>query len=181
MRRGHEYFVRAKAWLLLLLILSPVLLFVSLTVSAAPVNLGEHAIQLLMLVATILFNILYFIWIWSIGYRLMEIATDLHQLGKIIFSISTVFVFIFLPVFGLSAIYADLPEILELFLTLLSTIAVVSMLYMLVYVSCAIVAFESRTTQSHGSCFGTFLSLWFFPVGIWFAQPRVNNLYKTHK
>ena len=43
----------------------------------------------------------------------------------------------------------------------------------------AIVLAESHKKQKFDRYIGTFFLLWFFPIGIWFVQPRLNRLVEN--
>ena len=41
-----------------------------------------------------------------------------------------------------------------------------------------IVHIEEMKKVGFNRVFGTFFLIWFYPFGIWFVQPRINNLNK---
>ena len=43
----------------------------------------------------------------------------------------------------------------------------------------SIVLAETQRKQNFNRYIGTFLLLWFFPIGIWFVQPRLNRLIEA--
>ena len=44
-----------------------------------------------------------------------------------------------------------------------------------------LVILETRKPAICWQYFGTFLAAFFFPIGIWFIQPRINQLYAAHQ
>jgi uncharacterized RDD family membrane protein YckC len=52
------------------------------------------------------------------------------------------------------------------------------MLYLLYFVSKNLVLAETRKPASFPDYAGPFFLIWFFPIGIWFTQPRINRLYE---
>jgi hypothetical protein len=40
---------------------------------------------------------------------------------------------------------------------------------------------ETRKPAICWQYFGTFFAAFFFPLGIWFLQPRINDLYASHQ
>jgi hypothetical protein len=51
------------------------------------------------------------------------------------------------------------------------------MLYTLYFVSKSLVLAKSGQSAPFHSYIGLFLLIWFFPIGVWIVQPRVNRLY----
>ena len=43
-----------------------------------------------------------------------------------------------------------------------------------------IVNAETQKENSFIDSLGTFLLLWFYPIGIWFVQPRINAVYNAN-
>ena len=44
-----------------------------------------------------------------------------------------------------------------------------------------LVIVETRKPAICWQYFGTFFAVFFFPIGIWFIQPRINELYAAHQ
>lgn len=55
-------------------------------------------------------------------------------------------------------------------------LSVVAMFSLLVLVARNVAIAEKQAGLSTGSSAGLFFAAWFFPIGIWFIQPRVNRL-----
>ena len=78
--------------------------------------------------------------------------------------------------FLLGPFFISSPEIFVLSLFLpIATIAAIT--YLLVFAARSIVIAERQSAAvSFSDYSGPFFSLWFFPIGVWFVQPRVNQL-----
>ncbi len=50
-------------------------------------------------------------------------------------------------------------------------------LYLLYFISKCLVSVEEQAPVTFKRYVGTFFALWFFPLGIWFFQPRVNAIF----
>src|SRR6266496_5324966 len=72
------------------------------------------------------------------------------------------------------------PRLLGVILPL-HVFAMVCMFYLLYFVSKSLVLAETSKPASFYDYAGPFFLLWFFPVGIWIVQPRVNRLYSERK
>jgi hypothetical protein len=51
--------------------------------------------------------------------------------------------------------------------------------YCLYFNAKALKAVEWRRPVTFGDYAGEFFLLWFFPLGIWFIQPRINQLFRN--
>jgi hypothetical protein len=49
-------------------------------------------------------------------------------------------------------------------------------LYVLAFTAKSLVLAEKQSEVSFSDYFGTFVQVWFFPIGVWFVQRRVNKL-----
>jgi hypothetical protein len=58
----------------------------------------------------------------------------------------------------------------------LHLLAMFCMFYQLYFVSKNLVLAETGRPASFSDYAGLFLALWFFPIGIWIVQPRINRL-----
>ncbi len=63
----------------------------------------------------------------------------------------------------------------------LHSLAVFCMFYDLYFVCKSLVLAETSRPVSFYDYAGPFFLIWFFPIGIWFTQPRVNRLYAERK
>lgn len=57
----------------------------------------------------------------------------------------------------------------------------VCMFYLLYFVSKSLVLAETSKPASFYDYAGPFFLLWFFPIGIWIVQPKVNRLYSERQ
>jgi hypothetical protein len=54
------------------------------------------------------------------------------------------------------------------------------MFYALYFVAKNIATFEKGKEVKFSEFKGAFFMLWFFPIGIWYIQPRINRIYETN-
>ncbi len=112
---------------------------------------------------------------------LMGLATRNHNPLELRFSSSffvfrilffTIYIIIASSFFGY-----DIPKLAIPF-HIIATIFIFSCL-----ATCAktILIAETHKEKSFIDSLGLFLLLWFFPIGIWFVQPRLNALYESRK
>ncbi len=60
-------------------------------------------------------------------------------------------------------------------------LAVYGMLYALYFVSKSLVVAEEKQSLRFDRYIGTLFLFWFFPIGIWFVQPRVRKILKEER
>ena len=77
--------------------------------------------------------------------------------------------------FGLSAIQPSVPILITD--QLLRFVSIACMLYCIYFVAKALKAVEWQKPVVLNDFTGEFFLVWFFPVGIWFIQPRINSLF----
>lgn len=114
-------------------------------------------------------------WIWSLGVFLNSVADPSRRKGTRLLAFACVYPILYGVAFGPSLIgnayvspAVDIPT---------NLIAGVCMFYDLYFVSRRLVFACSREPASFLDYAGRFLLLLYFPVGVWFIQPRVNRLY----
>ncbi|WP_426491678.1 hypothetical protein [Hymenobacter sp. 102] len=64
-----------------------------------------------------------------------------------------------------------------LFIVPLHLLSMAGILYSLQYVARALRSVELQRPAQFSEFVGEFFLLWFYPVGIWFIQPRINRLF----
>lgn len=52
------------------------------------------------------------------------------------------------------------------------------MFYLLYFVAKGLVTIETGKEAFFSDYFGVFMLFWFFPIGVWFLQPKMNRLYR---
>jgi len=58
----------------------------------------------------------------------------------------------------------------------LHLLAMIAIFYVLAFAARNIIMAERQSTVSFFDYSGPFFLMWFFPIGVWFVQPRVNRL-----
>jgi hypothetical protein len=55
------------------------------------------------------------------------------------------------------------------------------MFYILYFVAKTMKSVEMQKTVTFNDYAGEFFLIWFFPIGIWFLQPRINKIFGFDK
>lgn len=137
----------------------------------------------------ILFMALLFGWLWSIATGLQrkvpENVTMKVKKFKILFLIPMVYMLLFLTFFSLIMnvlISADSEPSFGLIGGLFAVIfplhllAMFCILYSLYFVAKTYKTVELQREVSFGDFAGEFFLVWFYPVGIWILQPKINKM-----
>lgn len=66
----------------------------------------------------------------------------------------------------------------KLFILPLHFYAMFGVFYSMYFISKSLTIIETNENVKADRYLGTFFMLWFFPVGIWWVQPRINNIFK---
>ena len=190
-------FLNAKHWQLFTLMFGiPILLQVGTMISMfANVDSNGNPDQTGMLNMMKIFPIimlvyvgLFFGWFWSIGMGLQKfIPTDINmkiKKFKIFFFIPLIYILFLLAIigttfYGISSGSNAVGGIVGKMLFIVIPMHLFSMFcifYLLYFVSKTIKTTELKRTVTFSDFIGEFFMIWFFPIGIWFIQPRLNKI-----
>ena len=190
-------FLNAKHWQLFILMFGvPILLqiitmisvFANIDSNGTPGQTGMLNMILIFPIIMFLYAGLFFGWFWSIGIGLQKyIPTDIHmkiKKFKILFCIPLAYILFLLTAivavfYGVSSGNNDVSGILEKLLFVIFPLHLFSMFsifYLLYFTAKTIKTIELKRTVTFSDFIGEFFTIWFFPIGIWFIQPRINEI-----
>ena len=176
-----RFFLRAKHWQLFLLLfgigfVGDVGILGSAVASPSQQNLGRFTA--ITEIVTLPFLCCFLAWFWSVGSFCDSLIRPERRLSigffrfALIYPALYIFMFIaLLPIIPLWSTVLILP--LHLF-------AMFCLFYELYFASKSLVLAETGRAKSFYDYAGPFFLLWFFPIGVWFIQPRINRLYLRH-
>ena len=117
------------------------------------------------------------IWFWSLGSFLSSIVRPVLRLNSAFFRFAVIYpclyMFAFIPFFLDPRPSATWVAIIVPF----HFFAMLCMFYNLYFVSKNLALAETGRAASFYDYAGPFFLIWFFPLGIWVIQPRINRLY----
>ena len=180
-----QFFLKLKSWqMFCILVALPFVgqFFVdpfSLAANGANVNeiflIGGFIVYLSMIIVLI--------WLWVLGTQLNHFVSEEFRSSPKLFKVATIY----------PAFYAILFELLfftqinnpslnwiPLLICPFHLLALFSILYSFYFISKNLVLAEKDAKVKMEEIIGPFLALLFFPVGVWFIQPRINILYKQN-
>ena len=190
-------FLNAKHWQLftlmfgipiLLQVLTMISMFSNIDSNGNPDQTGMLSMIKIFPIIMLLYVGLFFGWFWSIGIGLQKyIPTDIKmkiKKFKIFFFIPLTYI-LFLVVtigtafYGISSGSNAVGGIVGKMLFVVIPMHLFSMFcifYLLYFVSKTIKTTELKQTVTFSDFIGEFFMIWFFPIGIWFIQPRINKI-----
>jgi len=119
------------------------------------------------------------VWLWSMGSFFNSIVVTNLKMREGLFRTALVYppVYIawYISTFPISGIRKFLVDFL------LALPGMFCVVYLFVFVSKTLVMTETGEPATFSDYAGPFFLLWFFPVGIWIIQPRVNRLYANRR
>lgn len=119
-------------------------------------------------------------WFWILGIWLNRLVLEELRSGTIIFTLSIILsiaiVICLQTLFILQPASSSLLDLIPL-IAPLYFLFIFCMLYNLYFIAKNLVLAEKNATVKPEEYIVPFLALWFFPIGLWLLQPRVNALY----
>jgi len=175
-----KVFLRAKHWqLFLLFFVAPTIAEFS-AVGVIPTRIqswhdfGASGFFYLGVVGVLF--LCFLVWFGSMGFFLRSIVKPELRMGTRFLIFALVYPVVYAPVFLLIADTAPAWVILPLHLACIGCLA-----YLFYFVSKNLVLTEGKRPVSFYEYAGAFFLLWFYPVGVWIIQPRLNRLYANHQ
>jgi hypothetical protein len=179
-------FLRAKHWQIFLLLFglgfvgNVVAIVNSISVTArSPEDFGKVGIPLVIVM--VLFMFCFLGWFWSMGSFLGSIVQPSLRLKTGFFRFALVYpgpyIFVFMALFQRTTTNPALLAIIFPF----HLLAMFCIFYDLHFVSKSLLLAETSKPASFYDYAGPFFLMWFFPIGVWFTQPRINRLYAERK
>lgn len=172
-----KIYLSARHWQLFLVVIGSVFLVQEL-VAIANTNVGAFG-SLALVLPVFIPAALFFGWLWSISSACfkalpMELAySPKYMQASLIYALVYLVsggVFFFAPG-GHLPFYAIIMHLL----------AMAAIFYALAFTAKQLIKLEQGKDVSFFSYSGPFFLLWFFPLGVWFIQPKVNQLFCESK
>jgi hypothetical protein len=180
MNLAKNLFLRAAHWqiftLLAVLYLMDTVVAISLigAESTSVKNIPLPTLLFLQTTAMVTFAAFFF-WLWTMGAFLNSLVKPALRLSLGLFR----FALIFPLVYGLAfPFFAWLPRALSIYVIApIHLFAMACVIYSLRFVAKSLALQEERRFLTFRDYYPSFFLLWFFPIGVWWIQPKVNKLY----
>jgi hypothetical protein len=169
MNRIGDYFLRAKHWQLFGL-------FSVLFCALAVINISDIEGTTGFMTVAALFEFCLVAWLWSMGAFLSSVVPPALRSNGRFFRFAVVYPPLYAAVAWIVFSMSLPPEWLILIL-LPHLFAMFCIFYSFYFVARSLVVAETGKPASVDRCIGLLFLLFFFPIGVWVVQPRVNLLY----
>lgn len=193
-----DRFLKAKHWQIFLLTFGIPMIFQFMMMGSMISNITSqsNSVPILMFdqmrffpVMMIIFMLAFFGWFWSIAIGLQkkvpENVTMKVTKFKIFFFTPFVYILLFFVVFNvlMNGLMSSEPEpniglIGGLFAIIfpLHLFSMFCMFYILYFVAKTFKTVELQREVSFSDFAGEFFLMWFYPIGIWIVQPKINKM-----
>jgi len=179
MNKITSWFLRAKHWQIFIAF-AAVCLISSIVAAGSDLpkvrslsDVGKA--DLLNLGLTMVIMLLLIGWFWSMGLFLNSIVKPQLKLGTKFLGFALIFPAAYVPVFF--AVFFTANAALLVLILPFHFLAMYCLFYGLYFVSKSLVMAETGKQATFYDYAGPFFLIWFFPIGVWFTQPRINRLY----
>lgn len=178
-------FLRLRPWQLFILVVGLPMLVQLLTMLALVLTRHWAAVAIGMPLSMLALS-LFLGWLWALGTRLAARRPVAEAAGGLRWfraglRLAFGYMLVFLALMTLMLIGATRQQLYFtpvwlLLLLPLHLLSIASLFYAQYFVARTLKAVELRRPAELSEYIGDFFLLWFFPVGLWFIQPRVRRL-----
>ena len=183
--------LKLKHWQLFLLTFGIPFILQFVFAAALAVTDNAKVVFSIIPIITLVSFVAFFGWLYALATNLQRLLPDFLKMNIKRFKI-----FLFVPTIYISVLCIliffmfnhtlkpNAPINIKLILTIFSLIipihlfSIFCILYSLYFTAKALKTLECQCSVSFGDFVGEFFLLWFYPVGIWIIQPRVNKIFK---
>lgn len=152
--------------------------------SIASNNIGGVPFMLMQLLTLCAMSVVFF-WIYAMATNLNRKLPDEMPMNINRFKVFWAIPFLYITSMYLFMMFAvpfitkgNVPNpFIFLLIIPLHLFSMFCIFYCLYFVAKSLKAVELQRKVSSGDYIGEFFIIWFFPIGIWFIQPRVNKLF----
>lgn len=175
-----EIFLKLKPWQIFMLICGmpfiAMFVLMSLTTNA---DLIFKVFPIFMLV----FISIFLLWFWSLGTILNSYVSENIRPSSRFFKFSIIYSVLYITLFQIVFMFPTNAESnisIIRFIGPFHFLSMACMFYGLYFVAKNLKLAETQQPATFGSFAGFFFLIWFYPIGIWFVQSKVNSVYAAH-
>ncbi|GAB3010902.1 hypothetical protein [Bowmanella dokdonensis] len=166
-------YLKAKHWQLFIVLVGTMFAAQGLMISSA--MSGGPLSALALVIPTLLMGILFFGWLWAVSSACSKALPPELKSSPIPMQAGLVYALVYL-VFG-GFFFFGAGKQPPGYVIVMHLLAMAAIFYALGFTAKQLVKLEQGQDVSFFSYSGPFFLFWFFPIGIWFIQPKVNQLF----
>lgn len=167
-----KLFLKAKHWQLFVILMGA--MFSAQALMFSFVTTGEAPSPVALVVPPFIMLALFFGWLWSVASACYRVLPSELASSPIPMKVGLVYSLAYLVFSG--QFFANPDGGLPGYIVIMHLLAMAAIFYALGFTSKQLTKLEQGENVSFFNYSGPFFLFWFFPVGIWFIQPKVNEL-----
>ncbi len=192
-----EKFLTAKHWQIFLIVFGLPFIFQFIMMFSAIVELNKQGelnleefsnIMMFAQIIAVLIMCVWFGWCWSIGIGLQDKIPNGVKMNvrkfKVFFFIPLIYIYISFISIIMITFLQEMPHIFVLSATtfgvggiiLIHFFSMFCIFYVLYFAAKTFKAVELQKEVRFSDFAGEFFLLWFFPIGVWILQPKINKM-----
>ena len=182
-----EKFLKAKHWHIFLLTIGIPMILQMILMPIMIVSNNPKLLFTVMPIISFIFMGTFFGWFWSIAiglqFRVPEDVKMKVQKFKIFFLIPMVYLVVIfgLMFFGFTALDngATPRPMFPVIIVPLHLLSMFCFFYCLYFVAKTFKTVELQKEVTFSDFAGEFFLFWFFPIGVWIVQPKINKMFDS--
>ncbi len=130
----------------------------------------------------LIFMAIFVRWFWTLGTRLNQKVPEEIRINSRFFKFSIIYSAIYILCFLLFPVCVTtvIPSpALPVLIIPFGLFGMFCMFYALLFVSKNLAMAERKQEVGFYEFAGPFFLIWFYPIGVWFIQPRVNRIFQN--
>lgn len=182
-------FLTAKHWQLFILMVGLPFLFQTVTLVYVIVMDSPMLALSTFPIFMLLYISIFFGWFWSMGVGLHKFLPEQHNLKlkkfKVFFFIPLIYISLLMVGMMYFGVFNDFPPpedklLISLILIVpLHLFTMFCLLYMLYFCAKTLKSIELQRNVEFADYAGEFFLLWFYIIGVWILQPKINKIYSA--
>lgn len=168
-------YLKAKHWQLFIVLVGA--MFAAQSLMVVSMATGNVPGTLVLVLPTLLMGVLFFGWLWSVSSACFKALPAELKSSPRPMQAGLIYAILYLVFSGL--FFFGPGEQPSGYVILMHLLAMTAIFYSLGFTAKQLVKLEQGKYVSFFSYSGSFFLFWFFPIGVWFIQPKVNKLLGT--
>jgi len=172
-----KLFLKMKAWQLFVLLFGTQFLMMPVVM----VGGNPQRMFTIMPIAMLVFLAVFMGWFWSLGNNInRKVPEDIRPSPRFFrfgLAYSSVYMLVFVVFFILTA-SGNIGGGFFCLIFLFHLFAMFCMFYALYFIAKNLVMAERKENVGFYEFAGPFFLIWMYPIGVWFIQPRVNEMFQ---
>lgn len=165
-------YLNAKHWQLFIVLVGS--MFLGQAIMAASMFNGDIINPFVIVVPTLVMGIVYFGWLWAVASACSKaLPRELFSSPRLM-KIGLIYALVYVVLGG--TFFFGSGNKLPGYIVVPHLMAMAAVFYGIGFTAKQLVKLDQKENVSFFTYSGPFFLFWFFPIGVWFIQPKVNQL-----